>query len=103
MEIEKNRDKHRLITKDDVNAMVVEDKGIEVIQEKEDIVSHGDKSKYDAKRELNTLISKSDIVIEVVDARDPFAYRSKELESNVMKSKEKKLVLIINKVDLVDK
>jgi ribosome biogenesis GTPase A len=35
------------------------------------------------KRELNNLISKSDIIIEVLDARDPFSYRSKELEHNV--------------------
>jgi len=52
---------------------------------------------------LSLLISKSDIVIEVLDARDPFSYRSKELENNVLHNKDKKFVLILNKIDLVSK
>lgn len=100
MEIEKNKEKHKLITAQDINNLVAEESGT-VVQQTEEDNKHV--SKYDAKRELNTLISKSDVIIEVLDARDPFAYRSKELESNIMKSKDKRLILIINKVDLVTK
>lgn len=61
------------------------------------------RSKYDQKRELNTLIANSDFIIEVIDARDPQGYRSKELENNVTKNKDKRLIIIINKIDLVTK
>lgn len=99
-EIEKNKDKHSMIKPEDVEALVAEETGKEVMKEEEGVK---ETSRYDAKRELNTLISKADIVIEIVDARDPLNYRSKELENNVVKKKDKKLIIVINKVDLVSK
>jgi tRNA U34 5-carboxymethylaminomethyl modifying GTPase MnmE/TrmE len=56
--------------------------------------------KGDLKLELNTLITASDVVIEVLDARDPYSYRSRALENNVI-SQKKKLIFILNKTDLV--
>jgi predicted GTPase len=59
-----------------------------------------EKSKGDYKRELNNLITASDVVIQVLDARDPYSYRSRGLENNVITQK-KKLIFILNKTDLV--
>ncbi|MHA1249284.1 MAG: GTPase [Candidatus Helarchaeota archaeon] len=49
------------------------------------------------------VIRESDIIVEVLDARDPLGTRSKKLESFVQRFDDKKLVLLINKVDLVPK
>jgi nuclear GTP-binding protein len=52
--------------------------------------------------ELRKVITNADVVIEVLDARDPGACRSQELEKDVLKA-GKKLVLLLNKIDLVPK
>ena len=51
-------------------------------------------------RELKKVIEESDVIIEVLDARDPEGCRSEEIESEVLKL-NKKLLLILNKIDLV--
>lgn len=61
------------------------------------------KSKNEFKRDLNLLVQKCDVIIEVIDVRDPIAYRSKELENNVRSNKDKKLIIVLNKTDLVEK
>ncbi|KAJ8257920.1 hypothetical protein GJAV_G00191160 [Gymnothorax javanicus] len=54
--------------------------------------------------ELNKVISASDVIIEVLDARDPLGCRCPELEEAVLKSDgNKKLLLVLNKIDLVTK
>jgi nuclear GTP-binding protein len=57
-------------------------------------------NKGDSKLELNSLVTASDVVIEVLDARDPNSYRSRALENNVV-SQKKKLIFILNKTDLI--
>jgi nuclear GTP-binding protein len=52
--------------------------------------------------ELRKVIALADIIIEVLDARDPGACRSIELEKEVYNA-GKKLVLLLNKIDLVPK
>lgn len=52
--------------------------------------------------ELRKVLAAADIVIEVLDARDPGANRSLELEQEVS-SAGKRLVLLLNKIDLVPK
>lgn len=52
--------------------------------------------------ELRKVITNSDVVIEVLDARDPGSCRSTELEKEILAA-GKKLVLLINKIDLVPK
>ena len=49
------------------------------------------------------MISQSDVVLEVLDSRDPLRYRSDRLESMALKDSGKKLVLVLNKTDLVPK
>ncbi|KAJ8265398.1 hypothetical protein COCON_G00144970 [Conger conger] len=54
--------------------------------------------------ELNKVISASDVIVEVLDARDPLGCRCPELEEAVLKSEgNKKLLLVLNKIDLVQK
>lgn len=52
--------------------------------------------------ELRKVIADADVIIEVLDARDPGSCRCLDLEKDVL-SAGKKLVLLINKIDLVPK
>uniref|UniRef100_A0A7N6FEW8 Guanine nucleotide-binding protein-like 3 n=1 Tax=Anabas testudineus TaxID=64144 RepID=A0A7N6FEW8_ANATE len=50
------------------------------------------------------VIDASDVVLEVLDARDPLGCRCPQLEEAVLKSEgNKKLLLVLNKIDLVPK
>mmetsp|Transcript_72011 Transcript_72011/g.211423 ORF Transcript_72011/g.211423 Transcript_72011/m.211423 type:complete len:516 (-) Transcript_72011:36-1583(-) len=51
---------------------------------------------------FRTVLSMADVVLEVLDARDPMSCRSMELESEVVGA-GKRLVLVLNKIDLVPK
>ena len=53
-------------------------------------------------KELKEVIENSDVVLEVLDSRDPLSCRSLELENFIKSQKDtKKIVLILNKVDLI--
>ena len=60
-------------------------------------------------RELKQVIADSDIVLEVLDARDPLGCRHSHIEQLVVSSLQadqqqaKRLVLVLNKIDLVSK
>jgi len=63
-----------------------------------------DLSKKAFMKELKDVIENSDVILEVLDCRDPLSCRSKELESQILSHKdEKKIILILNKIDLVPK
>ena len=51
-------------------------------------------------RELKRVIEESDVVIEVLDARDPEGCRSTEIEQEALKQ-NKRVLLVLNKIDLV--
>nr|XP_020489919.1 guanine nucleotide-binding protein-like 3 isoform X2 [Labrus bergylta] len=54
--------------------------------------------------ELNKVINASDVVIEVLDARDPMGCRCPQLEEAVLQSDgKKKLLFVLSKIDLVPK
>nr|CAX32467.1 nucleostemin-like protein 1 [Isodiametra pulchra] len=53
-------------------------------------------------KEFKKVIIAADVVIQVLDARDPLACRCKEVEQQVIDN-GKKLVLLLNKIDLVPK
>lgn len=50
--------------------------------------------------ELKKVIELADVLLEVLDARDPMGCRSKQIEDEV-RSSGKKLVFVLNKIDLV--
>ncbi|KFV83629.1 Guanine nucleotide-binding protein-like 3, partial [Struthio camelus australis] len=54
-------------------------------------------------RELKKVIEASDVVLEVLDARDPLGCRCPQLEQAVCSGEDKKLLLVLNKIDLVPK
>ncbi|THH32318.1 hypothetical protein EUX98_g1840 [Antrodiella citrinella] len=51
---------------------------------------------------LDAAIALADIIVEVLDARDPLSYRNLHLEK-VVEQKERKLVVLLNKIDLCPK
>ncbi|KAF9474929.1 hypothetical protein BDN70DRAFT_884317 [Pholiota conissans] len=51
---------------------------------------------------LKAVLEKADVVIEVLDARDPMAYRSKHIEETV-KGMGKKFLFVLNKIDTCPK
>jgi nuclear GTP-binding protein len=53
-------------------------------------------------KELATVLRESDVLLEVLDARDPMGCRCKPLEEAILtKFRSKRVVLVLNKVDLV--
>lgn len=51
-------------------------------------------------REIREIVSRADVVLEVLDARDPVSTMSKKLE-DIVNNLGKKLLLVLNKSDLV--
>jgi len=51
-------------------------------------------------KELTKVIEESDVVLQVLDARDPEATRSEEIEREAVKN-GKRLIQVLNKIDLV--
>lgn len=49
-------------------------------------------------KSLKEVISKSDIIVQVLDARDPEGTRSRKIEREVIQVHGKKLVLVMNKI-----
>ncbi|XP_068598675.1 guanine nucleotide-binding protein-like 3-like protein [Brachionichthys hirsutus] len=55
-------------------------------------------------REFKKVIEASDVILEVLDARDPLGCRCPQVEQAVIQSgTNKKIVLVLNKIDLVSK
>ncbi|XP_036187868.1 guanine nucleotide-binding protein-like 3 isoform X1 [Myotis myotis] len=54
-------------------------------------------------QELKKVIEASDVVLEVLDARDPLGCRCPQVEKAIVQGGQKRLVLVLNKSDLVPK
>jgi len=52
-------------------------------------------------KEFQQVIGDSDVIIQVLDSRDPIGTRSAEAEEAVRSQSDKKLILVLNKCDLV--
>eukprot|EP00003_Mantamonas_plastica_P032843 TRINITY_DN912_c0_g1_i8.p1 TRINITY_DN912_c0_g1~~TRINITY_DN912_c0_g1_i8.p1 ORF type:complete len:663 (+),score=274.56 TRINITY_DN912_c0_g1_i8:2545-4533(+) len=62
----------------------------------------------DVWRQLWRVIERSDVVVQIVDARNPLVYRCEDLELYIeevgaTQGREKKLLLLLNKADLISK
>lgn len=53
-------------------------------------------------KQIQTLINEVDVIIELLDARFPELTRNKQIEGRI-KSHKKKLIIIVNKADLISK
>ena len=51
-------------------------------------------------REVKKVVDLSDVILQVIDARDPISGRCQDIEE-VVKANNKKIVFILNKTDLV--
>ncbi|XP_072973499.1 guanine nucleotide-binding protein-like NSN1 isoform X2 [Typha angustifolia] len=66
--------------------------------------SHADHSERSFYKELVKVIEASDVIVEVLDARDPLGSRCVDMEKMVLKADpNKRIVLLLNKIDLVPK
>lgn len=54
-------------------------------------------------RELRKVVTSADVILHVLDARDPEGTRSSNIEDMVLAHPNKKLVYVLNKADLVPK
>ncbi|KAI0092525.1 P-loop containing nucleoside triphosphate hydrolase protein [Irpex rosettiformis] len=52
---------------------------------------------------LKEVLDEADVVVEVLDARDPLAYHSQHLEDLVKANEGQKLLLILNKIDAISR
>uniref|UniRef100_A0A1A8LM30 Guanine nucleotide-binding protein-like 3 n=1 Tax=Nothobranchius pienaari TaxID=704102 RepID=A0A1A8LM30_9TELE len=66
-------------------------------------VTQNKNSKHFLCSQIKKTIDAADVVIEVLDARDPLGCRCPQLEEAVLLSGNKKLLLVLNKIDLVPK
>ncbi|CAO3638003.1 unnamed protein product [Mucor hiemalis] len=63
-----------------------------------------DNSKKAYYREFRKVLENADVILEVLDARDPLGTRTRSVERMVMDSGlDKKIILVLNKIDLVPK
>ncbi|MFX1298684.1 MAG: GTPase, partial [Promethearchaeota archaeon] len=52
---------------------------------------------------IEDVINDANLILEVLDARDPQGTRSKRIEKLIMTQADKKLILVLNKIDLIPK
>ena len=64
----------------------------------------GQQSRRAYLRELKKVVDSADIILQVLDARDPISSRiHPTMESSILSRVDKKMVLVLNKIDLVPK
>jgi len=86
------------------NTKDFEDTQMELAEMEEKAQNVIDPSQKTFYREFKKVIEMADVIIEVLDARDPLGCRSKEIEQMILrKDPNKKIILLLNKIDLVPK
>jgi len=70
----------------------------------DDTMGDGQHSKMTHLRELKKVVDSADVILQVLDARDPIGTRiHKSIEDAILSRPDKRMVLILNKIDLVPK
>lgn len=78
------------------------DENEDVIYElSEDELDTKDRSRKAYDKIFKTVVDAADVVLYVLDARDPESTRSRKVEQAVLQNPGKRLILVLNKVDLV--
>jgi len=73
-------------------------KGVEIVN------NTNDKSRKNYFREFKKVVKSSDVILEVLDARDPLGTRSENIEKQILAlDPNKKIILVLNKIDLIPK
>ena len=66
--------------------------------------SHGQQSRRAYLRELKKVIDASDVILQVLDSRDPLGTRiHPAIEAGILSHFDKRMVLVMNKIDLIPK
>lgn len=86
---------------DGQNTSVTISEGISSRQTSESATGIGQSSRRAYLRELNKVIDNADVILQVLDARFPHSSRATAIEDAILSKADKKLVLVLNKVDLV--
>ena len=60
----------------------------------------GEQNRRSYLKDLKSVVSQSDVVLQILDARDPQSFRAGLVENVILSNPNKKLVLVLNKVDL---
>ncbi|KAI3388410.1 hypothetical protein SNEBB_006391 [Seison nebaliae] len=88
----------KLKKKNDNEEMEVEEEMVEIDEELNNL---GFKSTKKYNCDVGQVLKKCDVILEVLDARDPLACRCYELEERL--NENQKLIFILNKIDLIPK
>ena len=72
------------------------------VQEDDSLDVISDSSKKSFYRHFKKVVEAADVVLQILDARDPLGTRSKQIEEMIL-SENKRVILVLNKVDLVPK
>ena len=73
-------------------------------RKKDNLVEPGQASRRAYLKELKKVVDAADVLLQVLDARDPIGSRvSPAMENMILSRSDKKMVLVLNKIDLVPK
>ncbi|SCW03477.1 LAFE_0G11320g1_1 [Lachancea fermentati] len=92
----------------DESAEAVQNDSMEVVDYDIDFYEDGDEAETELEKSrkaydkiFKTVVDASDVILYVLDARDPEGTRSRKVEQAVLQSQGKRLILILNKIDLI--
>lgn len=106
LERKKNQRAYKELTKHKFQprelAIPDDNNGMEFEQEEQEVQGNNLKNVKNTSQNIDFILENSDILLEVLDARDPLGCRCRNLEKRfIERNPENKIILILNKIDLV--